>query len=405
MNIYIVGTGVECGKTLTAEAKKIIDSSEILIGSGRILENLIKSEKKCFKSYNPTEICDIIKSYRERGAESCAVLVSGDCGFFSGAGGVMKTLDENKIEYKVVNGISSAVYLCGVAGVSWERIKFLSLHGVESNVAVNVKLNRNCFFTLGNSLDAGRVCKILSEYSLGESHVCVGENLGYENEKITRGRACELVNIITEKLCSILVTNENFLSGVPFINDSDFLREKIPMTKSETRCIAVSWLNIAKDSICWDLGCGTGAVSVEMAYRCPDGAVYSIDKNPDAVDLTKKNAVKFSCDNIHVSECRLPEIPKNLPVPDRVFIGGGGECVPNMIKKIFEINSLAEIVLTAVTLETLWGVCEYLKKSGFKYRIVQNAVTELNNVNAKYTMFSAKNPVFIVHIRGGNFNI
>ena len=163
------------------------------------------------------------------------------------------------------------------------------------------------------------------------------------------------------------------------------------MTKSMVRAIVVSWLNIGKKSICWDIGCGTGSVSVEMALKCPDGKVFSFDKNSQAVELTLKNAEKFGCDNIKVYEGTFPQYDgEKLSPPDSVFIGGSAGKMAEIVSHILKLNPFAKIVITAVSLETL-SECVGL----FEAEITQVAVTKTRKTGS-YTMFSAENPIFII---------
>lgn len=103
----------------------------------------------------------------------------------------------------------------------------------------------------------------------------------------------------------MVVINHNYERFTPVgISDDCFIRGKIPMTKSEVRAVCISKLAVERDGICWDIGCGTGSVTVEMALQCADGRVYAVDKSPEAEELTRQNAIKFGCDNISVFAVR-----------------------------------------------------------------------------------------------------
>lgn len=385
--VWIVGIGMDGVRTLTAEAREIIDSADILIGAERMLKPFENCGKIIFNEYLPDRITEFINSHS---GSKIAVLMSGDCGFFSGA----KKLSALTSDCRIISGISTPVYLCSKIGVSWENMKFISLHGKINNIAVNVIQNEYCFFLLGGEITPADICHKLHCYGLGDVQVYVGINLGYENERIICGKASEMTGIITDRLCAVIVYNRNCLKYIPSgIRDEKFIRDKIPMTKAEIRTIVVSRLNISADSICWDIGCGTGSVSVEMAFRCPDGAVYGFDKNPDALKLTRINAEKFSCDNIHLHECLFPEdVPAEILVPDCVFIGGTAGKLHDIVSYIRNLNPYAEIVVTAVSIET---ISECLDFAGSE--ITQVAVSRTHKTG-NYTMMSAENPVFIVRL-------
>lgn len=381
--VYIVGTGMDGIKTITREAYEIINSADVLIGAERMLEPFEHLHKDMFCEYSAEKIKDYINNC---GCDKIAVLMSGDCGFYSGA----KKLSEYCTDCEIISGISTPVYLCSKIGRQWENMKFVSLHGKNGNIAVNVMQNEMCFFLLGGKITPAVICETLCRYGLSEVNIFIGENLGYENERIISGTAENLKNVKTENLCAVIAENKNYIipSG---IDDRDFIRTKIPMTKAEVRAVVVSRLNIGKKSICWDIGCGTGSVSVEMALKCSDGCVYAFDKNSEAVKLTTENALKFSCDNIRVYGGVFPyDVPKDISVPDCVFIGGSSGKIADIVKYVIGLNPYAEIVATAVSLETL-NECMNV----FDAEIIQIAITRTRKAGS-HTMFSAENPVFVI---------
>ena len=391
MKIYIVGIGVDGEKTLTKEAKNAIDSSELLIGAKRMAEPFLNLNKEVFYSYLPNEISDKINS---TDALTVSVLMSGDSSFFSGTKKLLEKLDNCDVE--IISGISSMSYFCGKLGISYENMKFVSLHGVESNIAVNVKLNEKCFFLLGGKITPSDICKSLIEYSLDDVQIYIGENLGYESEKIVSGRPKDYVSYNSENLSVMIIENKHHLKFTPVgINDEDFIREKTPMTKSIIRSSIISRLNIGNSDICWDIGCGSGSVTVEMAFQCCDGKVYAFDKNHDAVSLTEKNLSRFSCDNAKIIEGNCPEILSDIPSPDKVFIGGSSGSLSGIFGVIKEKNPCADIVITAVTLETLNNAVSVFDEYNGEYDVVQIAVTNTKRAG-RYNLFQAENPVFLI---------
>ncbi len=391
MKVYFIGTGMDGGRTLTAEAREAIDSSELLIGAERMLTPFADTDKRKVCAYLPQDICDIL-SREECGA--AAVLLSGDTGFFSGAAKLRQALAGYDTE--TICGISSAVYLCAKTGLSCENMKHISLHGREGNIAVNVRMNEKCFFLLGGNVTAADVCRRLCEYGMPDVQIHIGERLGYADEKITFGKAAELCGVDTDRLCCLAAVNGGHLRHVPScIGDESFIRGDIPMTKSVVRGNIVSGLDIEKDSVCWDIGCGTGSVSVETAFRCPDGRVYSFDKKEEAVKLTRENALRFGCDNIFTYESELPDLPEGIPAPDKVFIGGGSGSIKAIFEIIRERNESADICVSAVSVETLGTAAAAFEEYGGHQTITQLAVTETRRAGG-HTMFRAQNPVFII---------
>ena len=193
-----------------------------------------------------------------------------------------------------------------------------------------------------------------------------------------------------------MTENPNPIQFIPSaLPDRCFERSQIPMTKAFVRSSAVAALNIRKNGVCWDIGCGSGSVSVEMAYRCQDGAVYAFDKEPEAIRLTETNAVHFFCDHIIAEEGTCPEILLNAPNPDHVFIGGSSGKLRGIFDIIAMKNHEADIVIPAVSLETLALASECFEAFNGTYEVVQIAVTETKKVGS-HTMMHAQNPVFLV---------
>ena len=170
------------------------------------------------------------------------------------------------------------------------------------------------------------------------------------------------------------------------------------MTKAIVRGSAVSSLEIERDSVCWDIGCGTGSVSVEMAFRCPMGTVYAFDKSAEAVELTKQNSMSHSCDNIIVREGVCPDILADAPAPDKVFIGGSSGNMLNIFRCVTNQGSSPDIAVTAVSLETLEQACRCFEVFFYIYTVTQISVTDTRKVGS-HTMLSAQNPVFLIRGR------
>lgn len=386
--VIIAGVGMDCAGSMTIRAENAAENADILIGAGRILKGFEHLHKESFCSYDACEIAEFI--CRNPGKKIVA-LMSGDCGFFSGAGKLSQELDRRGIKYEIIPGIASPVYLCSRLGIGWERLRFVSLHGAEANIVREVCSHEYVFVILGGERDCGEVCGKLTEYGRGTVTVFIGEMLGYPDEKITNGSAEELSGVITSKLCSMLIVNreyEKFLaSGIP---DDEFIRGDAPMTKAEIRCSAVSKLNIGENDICWDIGSGTGSVSVEMALRCPRGKVYAVEKEKASAELSERNFRKFGCDNV-ISVCgRAENTLKELPAPDCVFIGGSGGELSEIVSATVTKNPSVRIVMTAVSLETLAeSKC-----------LGEREITEISAARTvragRYTMLRGENPVFVI---------
>ena len=245
-------------------------------------------------------------------------------------------------------------------------------------------------------MTVSRLCRRLCDYGMDDISVYIGEDLGYENERISCGKASEFLNHAASELCVLLAENPNYERHIRCgIDDEEFIRGKVPMTKKEIRANVVTGLEIGKNDVCWDIGCGTGSVSVEMALQCINGRVYSIDKNQEAVALTAENRRKFGCDNIDIIEGDAAEKAAGLPAPDCVFIGGSSGELEEIIHIALTKNSNLQLTINSVSLETLSESIRIFDKYGIEAEITQIAVTRTRKIG-RHTMMSAENPVFII---------
>lgn len=154
-----------------------------------------------------------------------------------------------------------------------------------------------------------------------------GERLSCCDERISEGRVSEMACRKYSVLTSMLLINSDprpfFLCGM---EDGSFLRGSVPMTKREIRAQALSLLQLKEESVAYDIGAGTGSVTVEMALAAWRGNVFAVERNPEGAALIRQNCRMFSADNVTVVEGDAPEALKDLPAPDAVFteVPGGG---------------------------------------------------------------------------------
>ena len=388
--VIIAGVGPGSKSCLTEEVKEAIDNSEVLIGSKRLIEEY--TDKKTFYAVTAKDIIDIIDN---ENANNYVVLMSGDTGFYSGAKKLAEVL-AGKYEYSIM---AAVIYLAAKIGKSWENAAFVSLHGKkQSYIPVVLQNELTYFLTQGN---VSQICQELYRAGLGQAHIWIGENLSYDNEKITNGNVSEFTEYISEGLTVLAVYNEHSRAfSITGIADSSFIRSDVPMTKREIRASVVSRMAVSKNSCVYDIGAGTGSVTVELALHALYGTVYAVERTEEGCSLIAKNAEKFGLNNIEIIHGNAAAVIDSLPVPDKVFIGGSGGELEYIFSSILKKNPYVHIVVTAVTLETLNNTISLMEKNGMNVLdIVQIAVTEVKK-RGRYHMMSANNPVFIIEGRG-----
>ena len=186
--------------------------------------------------------------------------------------------------------------------------------------------------------------------------------------------------------------------NLPGIADEEFIRDKVPMTKEEIRILTMCKAKIRPDNIIWDIGAGTGSLSIEAALLAPQGEVYAIEKKDLAVDLLHQNIAKFKLeDKVKVIATEAPKGLDELPNCDVVFIGGSGRHMFEILDIIdSKLNEGGRIIVNAVTIQTISEITTYMKqKESYTYEAIQVQVNRLRQIGS-YDMFNAQNPVYIV---------
>lgn len=185
----------------------------------------------------------------------------------------------------------------------------------------------------------------------------------------------------------------------PGIPDELFEREEnVPITKEEVRVIALSKARLNSGSTVIDVGCGSGSITVEAAMQvAPNGKVYAIDQDENAIKLTKENAAKFNISNIEIIHSKAQEAIGKMPDADAIFVGGTGGDTYDIIKLAYnKLKSKGRIVIDTILIETMYHTLEALDE----LKLVNVDVTQITIAKSRKvstgTMMLARNPVIII---------
>ena len=182
------------------------------------------------------------------------------------------------------------------------------------------------------------------------------------------------------------------------IEDEAFIRGKVPMTKQEIRVLTMAKARISPTDIVWDVGAGTGSMSVEAALLATQGHVYAVERNPEGVSLIEKNKEKFGVENLTVVEGEAPDALKDLPDCHVAIVGGSGSHLSAILDEISaRMKAGGRIVINCITIQTLAEALDYLRahEMDFSYEAIQVQINRLQAVGA-YDMAKAINPITIV---------
>ena len=395
--ITIAGIGMGSESSMTLEVKEAIADADFLIGGSRMLKPYEHSGKRLFDSYQAEAIRTQIDAHPE--CRRIVVLMSGDVGFYSGARKLKEVLGDRPVE--VLPGISSVVWLAAKTGFSWQDMELCSLHGRKQNVLARIRHHETVFALTGKGSEIPVLAMELLAYGLGDVELFVGENLSYPTERIWHGSPEEALRQEFAPLCALIVRNRNYekpvvSAGLP---DEAFIRGKVPMTKEEIRTISISKLRLYRDSVVYDVGAGTGSVSIEAALAAEDGMVYAIEKKEEACHLIEENRRKFGIGNLQVICGTAPEAMTDLPVPTHAFIGGSSGSLPDIVACLMNKNPEIRIVINAISLETMAEIEKLTKQ--YDTELVMVTAARANPVGA-YHLMIGQNPVMIAVIRGRN---
>ncbi|MCG2813047.1 MAG: precorrin-6Y C5,15-methyltransferase (decarboxylating) subunit CbiT, partial [Thermodesulfovibrionales bacterium] len=167
------------------------------------------------------------------------------------------------------------------------------------------------------------------------------------------------------------------------------------ITKDEVRAVTIHKLRLPQKGVLWDIGAGSGSVSIEAAKLYPELKVFAVEKNEEQIKNIKENRIKFDATNIEIIKGQAPDVLKNIPVPDRVFVGGSGGTIKDIIEFVNSKISSGIVVINAITIETLNEAIKSLENKGFAVEVSEVSVSRSKTVSGKRHM-SALNPVFII---------
>lgn len=407
--VTIIGAGPGNPDLLSRAALDAIDIADVVIGAHRALAGIDVPPDvvRC----ELVKTADIVAELTDAASwQRAAVVMTGDVGLFSGARRLVEALSgDAQVDVRVIPGISSASYLAARLARPWQDWRFASAHGVACDIVAEAERAGELFLATSGGEDPSRLSGELVQAGFGDARVTVAERLSYPDERITCATASEIAGQTFDDLNVMLI---EFAGGAgspagsrwPYassgIPDELFIRGDVPMTKQEVRAVALAKLRLTATDTVWDVGAGTGSVSIEAALVARAGSVWAVERNAAGVRLIRENADAFGCGNVHAVPGVAPEALAKLPVPDAVFVGGSAGELPSIVEAALEKNSQVRLCVPCVTVETLTEACALLSGSRFKgFEACQVSAARAEAVGSHHLM-KAQNPVFLVSARG-----
>ena len=394
MNITLVGMGSGAYTGMTLRGEAALRRAECIIGARRLLDALPDTCAHDRAALYRVE--EILSLLREKAGKNIVLLYSGDTGFYSGASALCKALDEAGLPYTVEPGVSSVQLLAAALGRPWQDWQLVSAHGCACDPAAACRAGKPTFFLTGGAETPATLCQKLTAAGYGAVTATVGENLGNGTQRLVTDTLAALADRCFAPLSVLLVepcpVPPRRTPGLP---DEAFIRGKTPMTKQEVRAAVLAKLAVRPDDTLWDVGAGTGSVSVEMALAAPAGQVFAAECDPDACALIHQNRAKFAVQNLHLSEGTAPAVLADWPAPDAVFIGGSKGNLRAIVDAALAANPDVRLCISAIALETLQEAVAALTAHGLTAQVTQIAVSR-TKAAGRLHLLMANNPVFLI---------
>jgi precorrin-6Y C5,15-methyltransferase (decarboxylating) len=401
--IAIIGINEDGISGLSKKAIDQIKSADIIVGGKRhinlVSQILSQSQKIVYIGANISSTLYEIESYIKEG-KRIVVLNSGDPLFF----GFSKNLFERfgKDIFEVIPNLSSLQLAFAKIKETWDDAKIISIHSKAFSLDDffwDIVENEKIFILTSGKDDPKKIAEFLEKNNISVKKFFVLENLGGENERVLELNTKDVSKYDFSPLNVVIILKDKkervFHIGE---EDENFTSKEGLITKSEIRAIVLSKLCLKENSVVWDIGGGSGSVSIECALIARKGKVYCIEKRKDLIDIIKENTEKFKAKNLVIVHGEAPQILENLEDPDSVFIGGGGEKIEDIIEECLKREKLKNLVATFVVPSHFIRAKEFLEKKGFNPECLFINAMKLKKID-RFEKFEEKTNVFLLNVK------
>lgn len=418
--IEVVGIGLDGAIGLTTTAREIIKQATVLVGSRRHLSYFPEYQgDKIFLDnlqQGLESICRFLTSDRY-----VVILASGDPLFFGLGRLLLEKFPAERITFHP--HFSSVQLACSRLKIPWQDVELISVHGRSTDELIKLfKQGKEKIAILTDNLNnPGAMARIYLALDLPihySFYIC--ENLGDEREQIKHfapEQIIELAKLNSGDFASlnvlILLRQEIEttidISNLPLIGIGDRLfysfRDRPSLiTKKEIRTAILAELALQPQQIIWDIGAGTGSVSIEIARLCPESQIFAVEKTSIGASLIVKNCQRFQTDNIKIICGNAPQSLLELPYPDRIFIGGSGGNLTDILEICSQkILPQGKIVIALATVEHCHQAIAYLAKNSWHYSLLHLQISRSTPIK-HLTRFTPLNPVTIITASLDNYS-
>ena len=397
--VHIIGMGLS-PDDLTAHHRRLIENAEILVGGARHLAHF--AESTADKKEITKDIQALIDYVQERmHTRRIVVLASGDPLYYGIGAHLADALGPQKVE--IHPNVSSVAAAFARIKTSWSDAVVVSLHGRknEPSLVDALKSTDKVAVLTDSRHTPAWLVEFCRENGFGDFELGVFEELGSASERIRWIRpGDESPGQFKEPNLVILLRRENdgqaphrYHLGLP---EEFFLHQRGLITKAEIRAVTLSKLALSTEHVFWDLGAGSGSVAVEAALFVKNGRIIAVEKDAQRSMQIRRNLERFSIENATVVQDAFPACLAGLPRPHRVFIGGGGNILSELITAVDRrVRPRARIVMNTVLMANLDGAVKTLESLGYRTDIVQIQISR-SRAMPWSSRLEAENPVWII---------
>ncbi len=396
--VWIIGVGAGPGATegLSPDLVERIRQADQLWGGARLLApwEACPSRKVVIGS----SIAEQATSLRERGDQKVVVLASGDPGFFGIESTVVRALGPHEV--RIVPHVTSLQLAFARAGITWGDAILTSAHARPLSEVIGWARRAPKLGILTDPVhDPAAIARALLAAGIPDCRAIVAENLGMPEERMVETRLSSLTGQNFAPLNVVLLVQDPGWSPRPVLArrpDSAYAHRRGLITKADVRALSLVRLGIAETDQIWDVGAGSGALSIEMAELSWRGRVWAVEHDPENLDFIRANLDHFGTPNVTVVPGRAPGVLAELSSPDAVFIGGAGGEMPGILRTVVGVaRPGCRIVINLVTIEHLTEAIACLHELGLEPELAQASLAHGQAIG-DLTRLVPDNPVFIV---------
>ena len=405
--VAVVGIGDDGLAGLRPEARAALEAAQVLVGGERhhALVPDHPAERIVFRQ-DAAGLADEVARLAETGCQ-VAVLASGDPQFFGVGPWLARRLGPDRV--RIYPNLSSVQLAFARLGEAWQDATVLSAHGRPLAPVVEAVLGGRCT-KLAVLTDTERTPAVVAAGLLAagvepEARAWVMERVGGPAERIRGGRLAEVPDWSCDPLSLLVVLRdpERVRGPAPRLGlpDEAFAHARGQITKAEVRSISLARLAPRAGDTVWDVGAGSGSVSIEAAAFCRPGMVYAVERRAEQRACIAENVARFGASNVQLVAGEAPEALVDLPGPDAVFVGGsGGRLTAILASALERLRPGGRLVANLATLEAVHEATTCLRRAELACELVQVSVARGTAIGGG-TRLAALNPVFVLSAHMG----